>query len=225
MLSKIIKVNQSVTDIFPNNKKYFTVEEISFRLDGIVQPVFFKDVWFFYNPNGLKMNLNYNYEAARLLGFPIYGDCIYIEQNLLPSYFFIDGLSRDDEGEPIVDEDEDDEYDDGDIKDFIDRESDLQEIKKMEDEIKYLDKHLLKNSYDISYTAIFHNGFTFSELIKNKIVSDMNGQNIRLSTLNSYYKYLYSMYAFYIKNDEFDKCEKLVELINYTKKYIPDDKI
>ena len=225
MLSKIIKVNQSVIDIFPNNKKYFTVEEISFRLDGIVQPVFFDNVWFFYNPNGLKVGMTHNYEAARLLGYPVYGDCIYIEQNLLPSYFFVNGLSRNEEGEPIVDEEDDGEYDDEDIEDFMDEESALQEIEKMEGEIKHLDNYIVKNTYDISYSTFFQSGYDFTELIKNRVVSDANGQTTILSTISAYYKYLDSMYRFYIKNDEFDKCEKLVELMNYTKKYVPNDKI
>ncbi len=226
MIAQIIKANQQKNDLFPENKKYFSIEEISFILDGIVQPVFFSNVWFFYNPNGLKMQLSYNYEAARLLGFPVYGDCIFIEQSYLPSYFFITGLDRNDNGEVTEENDLDneliDDMMDDDEEEMIDDESDLLELEKIDEQEQIAN---VKRTYDISFSTIFNNGYTYDELMKSKIITDSNGQLYKISSLTGYYKFLDNMYRFYIKNDEFDKCEKIVEFMNYTHKYIPKDRI
>ena len=67
----IITSTQKKFQIFPQNKKTFTTDEITERIGGLTQPLFLGSIWIFHNVDGLRLGMDYNVEASRLLKIPL----------------------------------------------------------------------------------------------------------------------------------------------------------
>lgn len=103
-MAKIINTDGNVDIVSPKNSKYFSLEEITYMIGGIVELCFFNDVWFFYNKHGHLLNMPANGNASKLISYPISGICIVIESKELSTPFFSSESEFDVEKQIIDDE-------------------------------------------------------------------------------------------------------------------------
>ena len=85
-MAYLITYDNKKIKIDPSNNGRFTLKEISDHLDGMVEPIFVGNWWIFKKYN---MDENqYNEIISKKLNIDIYGDCMFVEEDLLESCFF-----------------------------------------------------------------------------------------------------------------------------------------
>ena len=68
---------------------YITIAEISMLINGMVEPIFIGEFWFFLCKNALRLKRDMNPIASEILGMEVWGDAVIAsDDELSPTFFF-----------------------------------------------------------------------------------------------------------------------------------------
>ena len=73
--------------------EHITIQEISRLVNGLIEPTFIGEYWFFSCKNAQRLKRDFNEPASQLLGLEIFGDVVIAKDTeLSPSFFFPPGV-------------------------------------------------------------------------------------------------------------------------------------
>jgi len=235
-MATIIKSDGTTYKYEPLNKSFITISEISKIINGLVEPLFAGEFWFFVCKNAKRLKREKNKQVSELLNIEIFGDVVVaLDVELSPSFFvpkdFLDEKIKklgkdidnesfnniekyliDEENEDYGDEDYGDEYEDNEIK---------SSKKDKEDKTGQAE---IDQIMIMSYENLFEKGKSFTEIIKNfELYND--GEHIIDVHPNKdeRIKFIENMLEYFLKLEEYEKCSKINkfkdELINFYKDF------
>ena len=219
-MAVIIKPKSKPEPINPKNGKTFSLKEISEMIGGIVEPTFLNGWWIFMDRFSEKKECELNKKVTEILGVPIYGTCVFSEQKYLPKEFFFP--------EEVINEMIKNIYDEI-INQYYTSMNDLNNssMKNIEND-EVLDKINQESIEDSSeyaeimekaYTKLIEERSSYDELLDNFVIYESPLNTIvvpddkkeRLVVIDKIIDY-------FIKQEEYRKCQKLQELRVYIEK-------
>ena len=194
------------TTIMPPNGKAFSLRDISYFLNGIVEPFFIDDSWLFVNKLGAKLDLAFSYECTMNFGFPIYGICLLIPCSELESQFFMpkdiqdklfDFPKMDSEGN----DNEDFQSEDGLMNAVAEKKANDEKTKKARTDYYFR----------TAYTQLFLKGLSYWEMAKRFIIYDDGDRLLSIEAITiTRLKFLSNMMKYFIESEEYEKCKEIL---------------
>lgn len=180
---------------------HITIAEISTIVNGLVEPLFIGEFWFFLCKNALRLKRDLNNQASEILGMEVWGDAIIAKDTeLSPTFFFPEQVIKEIKVMSAQM-----------AKKIIKDNPEISESKVTDEEKIEATNHLMHEGYK----NLIESGKSFQLLMKNfEIYNDgVNVINVppvleaRIDATNILIDY-------FTKNEEYDKCAKLIELKN-----------
>lgn len=197
--SLIIRVNGTREEIWPLNDEKFTLIELSNILNSVVEPLFFNEWWIFKSRN--IFHLDINGEATRILGFPIYGDVIFIMSDMLSDTFFFP--------KEIISS----------MVDELKQQAGLESYDDTVNPKEPLDDESVNLIMQKIYSVLFESNKTYDQLLS----SYKDGQGVDL-ILNGNKKEsldnLNKLLQYFINIEDYEKCKNIKELYKYLEDFM-----
>lgn len=87
--------------------------------------------------------------------------------------------------------------------------------KKMSESEKF---NMVSSLVDMTYDTVFNLGYDFKDLNEHKILMEHNGQKITVDYTHQYVKLIEFAYENLLKREHFEKCEQILDFLNYIRK-------
>ena len=194
------------------DKEFFSLYEISDILGGLVDISFVGNKWIFVNKLGHKLELGYNETASMLFNYPIAGACIIVDEEELPPQFFMDDKRYDNDYDEDEDEDEDEIHHERMQKK---KNENKNENKKEESNDDKLREDIIKEANYL----LFETGKSTDEILENFIVYRRGNNTINYTgNLEKQLEILNDMMEYFLKIEEYEKCQNISNLMQIIKK-------
>ena len=202
-MAYLITFDNKKIKIDPEADGRFTLREISNLLDGFVEPLFVGNWWIFKKYEADENQ--HNKIMSNKLNIEIYGDCMFVEEDLLePCFFFPKELVQ------------------GVLKEIVDIEKQLLLYNTLDNDFENIPEEKKQEIIDTQnaklfvkvYDELFTKNTPYDKLYKNFALVNNGINKIKLSQ-EKQSEFIELMILHFTKTEEFEKCKILKEYLDF----------
>ena len=186
------------TEKFEPPNDILSIAEISRIVNGLVEPLFVGEYWFFTCKNGLRLKRDFNGRASELLGVEIFGDVLIAKDNeLSPTFFFPPEVIREIQamGANLAQK-------------MIRENPELAESKVSEEEKEVAIDKMMESGYN----SLIKKGKTFAQLMKHFELYNDGIQSVNIAPVKEEsLKAMDTMITYFTEKEDYEKCADLAK--------------